>query len=589
MIHYILQTIVFQLFFLLVFDLFLKRETFFNWNRFYLLASMVLSILLPFIKIEVFKQLIPQNYIEALPEIVINNIEAPAVETQFLDTIYLTNTSLLSFKYLLYLGWIISALLFIFKLSKILILAHRNTKIKYNNAILVKLLNSYDAFSFFNYIFLGERIKGEAKTAVINHEEIHVKQKHSLDLLFFEVIRILFWFNPMIYIYQKRIAHLHEFIADSKAVKHNKIAYYQNLLSQVFETKEVSFINPFFKKSLIKKRIIMLNKSKSKQISLLKYTLFIPLVVGMLMYTSCSQEQDNKTLNRENNNSKGLFEAQEVVFSRIDNAPTYPGCEDTLSSIENKECFNEKVKALILENFNTDLADKLGLSGTLKISIFFKISETGAIEDIKARAPHPDLEKEAKRVIALIPVLIPGEHRGKNVKVPYYLPIKFKVNEEITPDVRFETQISKNDEGEIEYVIQATKNQEDNITTIIQNKEISFAEIEKVPVYPGCEDVLSNIENKDCFNEKVKKLIVENFNTGLADKLGLTGIQKISVFFKISKTGDIIDVKARAPHPDLEQEAKRAVSLLPKLRPGEHNGENVIVPYYLPIKFKVNE
>src|SRR5690606_20802505 len=160
------------------------------------------------------------------------------------------------------------------------------------NLLIIHLLNSNAAFSFFHYIFLGERLNDNDKDAILKHEMVHVKEKHTLDLLFFEVLRIFFWFNPLVYMYQNRIMTLHEFIADQQAVKHqDKSQYYQNLLSQVFQTQNISFINPFFKQSLIKKRIVMLQKSKSKQVKLLKYALLIPIVFGMLVYTSCAKEE----------------------------------------------------------------------------------------------------------------------------------------------------------------------------------------------------------------------------------------------------------------------------------------------------------
>src|SRR5690606_40942951 len=95
---------------------------------------------------------------------------------------------------------------------------------------------------------------------------------------------------------QNRVSVLHEFLADAEAVKHNKAQYYQNLLSQVFNAKQVSFIHPFFKQSLIKKRIVMLQKSKSKQVQLVKYALLIPMVFGMLVYSSCSNENNANNL-----------------------------------------------------------------------------------------------------------------------------------------------------------------------------------------------------------------------------------------------------------------------------------------------------
>lgn len=152
------------------------------------------------------------------------------------------------------------------------------------------------------------------------------------------------------------------------------------------------------------------------------------------------------------------------------------------------------------------------------------------------------------------------------------------------------------DEEEVEEtVIESTEtNQEEEIVEVEEveveeveeDLEVPFAVIENVPVFPGCESG-NNDAKKACMNEKLQKFIQKKFNTDLAGDLGLSGIQKISVFFKIDKTGEIVDVKARAPHPRLEQEAIRVVGLLPKMKPGKQRGRAVRVPYYLPIKFQV--
>ena len=88
---------------------------------------------------------------------------------------------------------------------------------------------------------------------------------------------------------------------------------------------------------------------------------------------------------------------------------------------------------------------------------------------------------------------------------------------------------------------------------------------------------------------EVAKFVNKNFNTDLALSLGLVGRQRISVFFKIDKNGDVTEVGARAPHEALEEEAKRVINALPKFIPGVHNGETVVVPYSLPILFQVQE
>ena len=163
----------------------------------------------------------------------------------------------------------------------------------YSDFTKVVVKQSKTAFSFFKLVFWGDGIAKEKEPQILAHELVHVKQWHSLDLLFFELMRIPFWFNPLVYFYQYRIAELHEYIADAQVTKSNKKAHYELLLSEVFQTQNLSFVNQFFKTSLTKKRIVMLNKQKSKIIFRTKYALLLPLVFAMLLYTSC--EIQNKS------------------------------------------------------------------------------------------------------------------------------------------------------------------------------------------------------------------------------------------------------------------------------------------------------
>ncbi|MFC5194600.1 MULTISPECIES: energy transducer TonB [Bizionia] len=158
-------------------------------------------------------------------------------------------------------------------------------------------------------------------------------------------------------------------------------------------------------------------------------------------------------------------------------------------------------------------------------------------------------------------------------------------------------EIVEDDEEVEETVIESTEtSQEEEIVEIEEVEveeveeieEVPFAVIENVPVFPGCESG-NNEAKKACMNKKMNDFIAKKFNTDLAQELGLSGIQQIRVFFKIDKNGDIVDVKARAPHPSLEKEAMRVIGLLPKMKPGKQRGKAVRVPYYLPIKFQVQD
>lgn len=115
---------------------------------------------------------------------------------------------------------------------------------------------------------------------------------------------------------------------------------------------------------------------------------------------------------------------------------------------------------------------------------------------------------------------------------------------------------------------------------------VPFVLIEDVPVFPGCKG--SNEKRKACFEVKIAKFISRKFNTDLAQSLGLsTGKQKIFTVFKIDKKGNIVDIKARAPHKRLQEEAIRVINLLPKMEPGMQRKKPVVVKYALPITFSI--
>ncbi|MGJ8665697.1 MAG: M56 family metallopeptidase [Patiriisocius sp.] len=469
MIHYILQVVAFQLVFLLVFDLFLKKETFHTLNRWYLLATPIASFVLPLINIPTIRENIPTAYIVELPAVIIGNAAetneaASSFTLGFMDLFLFWK-----------IGVAIAACFFVFKLFKIFKLRLSGNITKMNGFQLVEIPNTTTAFSFLSTIYLGSKISEAQKESILLHEIEHVKGKHSLDLLYFEIIKIIFWFNPLSYTYQSRMRTLQEFIADEKVIAiQPKSQYYQSLLSQVFGTSTISFINTFFNHSLIKKRIIMLQKSKSNRIVQLKYLVLIPLVFGMLVYTSCTDESSGEAYNTANFGSEsnseiiqnidrltesiakngGLTpeeeraleafkvltspqgvdhpdfdsdnEFLEIPFGVIEKVPTYPGCSGTNEEL--KSCMEKSMMSFVGKNFNVDVAPK-GLSGLQRIYVQFKIDAQGKVTNIKARAPHLSLKEEAIRVISSLPDMQAGEQSGKKVSVLYSLPIKFEIKE----------------------------------------------------------------------------------------------------------------------------------------------------------------
>ena len=151
--------------------------------------------------------------------------------------------------------------------------------------------------------------------------------------------------------------------------------------------------------------------------------------------------------------------------------------------------------------------------------------------------------------------------------------------EEVEETVIESTETDQEEEMEIEDL---------EIEEVEEDIEVPFSVIENVPIFPGC-DKGNNEARRKCMSQKITKFVQRKFNTDLAGDLGLSGRQRISVIFKIDKNGDVVGVRARAPHPRLVKEATRVVNLLPKMKPGKQRGKAVVVPYSLPIIFQVQD
>ncbi|WJJ96771.1 energy transducer TonB [Algibacter luteus] len=141
---------------------------------------------------------------------------------------------------------------------------------------------------------------------------------------------------------------------------------------------------------------------------------------------------------------------------------------------------------------------------------------------------------------------------------------------------------------EVDQETEIVEVEEVEVEEVEEDIDVPFSVIENVPIFPGCESG-NNAAKRDCMSKKISQFVNKKFNTDLAGDLGLTGRQRINVIFKIDKTGSVVGIRARAPHPGLEKEAKRVIGLLPKMKPGKQRGKPVNVPYSLPIIFQVQD
>jgi len=436
MFYYILQVLVLQLIFLAFYDTLLRRLTAFNWNRFYLLATVVLSFVLPLVKFDFLSSSKVIN--QSLSPVIIGSHQ---LQKNLQETSVFSGSNVILIIYII-VSIFLSLLLF-YKLYQIGVLIRKNKVINNRTIKIVLLPTGREVFSFYKYIFIDKTIYNQNNIPVIEHEMVHVKEKHWVDLLLMEVLKIVFWFSPFIWFYQQRLTALHEYIADKRVLlQYNFNQYFEELLNQSFGYRNISFINQFYKPSLLKKRILMQKRNTPKQQILIKYAIFGFILLGlMITVNACNKSEtsnDNSTTETNQQEVENPVKTEivtdkgadaEVAFQFIQNPPVYPGCEGKTGK-ELKDCMSKEIQKFVANNFNTNLASDLKLNGErIKILTMFTIDKSGKVTKIKARSKYPELADEAKRVIILLPQMKPGEQQGKPVNVTYTLPIIFKVEE----------------------------------------------------------------------------------------------------------------------------------------------------------------
>ncbi|MGI0106529.1 energy transducer TonB [Salinimicrobium sp. WS361] len=143
--------------------------------------------------------------------------------------------------------------------------------------------------------------------------------------------------------------------------------------------------------------------------------------------------------------------------------------------------------------------------------------------------------------------------------------------------------------------------QDEKIEEIIEVEEVAYEEeeeeiekvpfmvVQQIPTYPGCEGIKNKDEQKKCMSQKIDAHVRKHFNVRISEELGLTGMNRIYVVFKINEKGDVADIRARGPNKRLEEEAARVVRLLPKMIPGRQREKPVSVEYSLPIMYEVRD
>lgn len=275
---YLLKASAVVFIFYLFYKLMLQRETFFQTNRLYLLIGLITAIILPLIVIPI--------YIEYTPVLA----EAPTAFDIGADVQFKADSSAtfnwLQFSFIIYsigVAFFFSKLLI--ELASLRLLFNRHSYFKNGSYILIETNRDIPPFSFFSWIVYNpNKYSSEELEHILNHEKAHAKELHSIDIMLTQLACIVFWFNPFIWLYKKEIQQNLEFIADDKAQNFSECEKsYQLILLKSSVPKNKLLITNTFYNSQIKKRIIMLHKSKSNRLNAWKYALILPALALFLM------------------------------------------------------------------------------------------------------------------------------------------------------------------------------------------------------------------------------------------------------------------------------------------------------------------
>jgi len=432
---YCLQTILSAGLFILIYRLFVRNTNTYNWNRIYLLSTMTLSLLLPFIDISVWFSIDKPIvfYTSALNAITVSanhQTQNSFTLSEILMTGYWVIVGLLLFRF----GW---------GITRIIDLAINNNFRKYSNLRLYPILQK-STFSFFNYVFIQPEHWDKPVTEyIIRHEQAHVKQLHSIDNLMTELMLVFGWFNPFYYIFRSDLHLLHECQADQVVLNSgcDKTTYQQLLLNEATGSYTYILANQF-SYLLIKRRFRMISNNKKSPYTKFRILVAIPTAFVLLLLFSFTSLKDHIAVLNSSfpisivKTSSPVLKANEtaLVEKKLKPVAAKPApteeTEKPLLVVEQNPEFQGGYDAML--RFLHDrmqypaTAQEAGIKGTVFVQ--FVVSKSGNISNVKIlRGIGGGCDEEAINVVKQMPKWIPGRQNGQAVPVMFQIPIKFQL------------------------------------------------------------------------------------------------------------------------------------------------------------------
>ena len=559
MFTYLLKVTICWLGFYLTYAGFLKKETFFKTNRWYLLATLLLGAGIPLVEfLPIFQ--------EAHPVVVYFQPLNDGVYYVQYSVNEVVTSSGFGWSELFLVGYIlgvgITSIRFFVGLGKIYNLYRSAEIFPKKNHILVLTNPSHLPFSFFKYLFWSKdmELNDADGEKIITHEEAHVKGWHSVDVILVEIFSIIFWCSPMVYFYKKSLKTVHEYLADAVVLQTMPTKKYGHLLLRQSQSGlQIALANHFFH-SQLKQRIIMMTRSKSRKEAIIKYLFAIPVILLLLIAFSKKEAMANldvtpsATIQLDNTiEMKTDFldkKLEKTTKNDVDEMPRFPGCEEVTDKDERQKCSQDKMLQFIYTKIKyPKTARESAIEG--RVEVEFVVKKDGSITNLKVlRGLERSCDEEVLRVVNLMPKWIPATKDGQAVDVKFTIPVSFKL------------------QGE-------------------EESEPIYKLVEEMPRFSGCEEMTDATERKKCAQTKMLTFIYTNIRyPKVARDLSIQG--RVIVKFVIKKDGSIAEPEVlRGLGGGCDEEVLRIINLMPKWVAGKQGGKAVNVNYILPVMFKL--
>ncbi len=432
----------------------LKNETYYSWNRMFLLLAMVISIIAPAFSFSV-ESIPPMIFIKVLNPVVITGGLSPVEPTKSFDL-----WNILSIVYIS--GAVFFCLRFLSSLAQIHFLYQRFPRYKYHGFKAVVLDNDRSPFTFFNILFISKNdLESGKNSEMIVHEKAHKEEYHTVDVLIMELLTIIQWFNPFIWLLRHSLRSEHEFIADNRVLLEgfDKVRYQEMLFEKSLGITSFSLTNNF-NYSLLKKRLKMMTTKKSSSVKKVKYILSMPILLLALVLLVININSFANKENNSSNNGAGMADGksiptiqrdttdiqdpQTMKWNRIiveSSTPTDTMAYNTVEEMPKYKTGNDADIATFIQKNLAYPKSALENKVSAKMYVHFIVDEKGTVTSVEViktvisgddskRAENnrsiTDMKNEAIRVIRLLE-FSPGKQDGKNARVQFVVPVAYKL------------------------------------------------------------------------------------------------------------------------------------------------------------------